>query len=214
MISFLRGTLITKAPASPKGAYFVVDVHGVGFEVFTSQRSVLSAGTEGSEVLIHTFLVVREDAMTLVGFNSREERDLFSILQGASGVGLKVALALLDTLSVSEVAQAVVSGEHKLLTAAKGVGPKLAQRIVLDLKEKMTTWRQSAIQQADLESTKSGLTVPQTDAFTEAETVLLSLGYTPLEVQKSLAAISGQQADATTSENILRDSLQWLAQTL
>lgn len=123
MISFVRGTLVAKAAQSPRGAWFLVDVHGMGLELLTSVRSVESAPPAGETAMFYTALLVREDAMQLVGFNTREERDLFNILTSASGVGAKVSLALLSALSVSEIAQAVVSGQHKILTAAKGVGP-------------------------------------------------------------------------------------------
>lgn len=205
LFTFLKGHLVAKAQQSPRGAYFVVEVQGIGFEVLTSERSVASSPPAGETVQIFTTLVVREDALTLVGFNTKEERDLFVILQNASGVGVKVALALLSTLSVSEIAQAVVSENFKPLTAAKGVGPKLAQKMVLDLREKMTTWRETAM---DLET--QGEWPQVTDkAFVEAETVLLSLGYTREEVIRSFQAL--QLGASPTSETVLKESLRWLA---
>jgi Holliday junction DNA helicase RuvA len=206
MITFLRGTLMSKTASSPRGAYFIVDLHGMGMEVLSTVRSVESSGAVGEQVLLHTSLIVREDSMSLVGFNTQEERDLFNILQSASGVGVKVALALLSSLSVSEIAQSVVSGNYKPLTAAKGVGPKLAQKIALELKEKMMSWREMAI-----ETVHAGELPMQGEAFIEAETVLLSLGYTREEVLKSLKAIQDSVTAQDSSEIILRESLRWLA---
>lgn len=213
MLSFVRGTLVAKALESPRGAFFLVDVHGVGFEVLSSARSVESAQPPGETVQLFTTLVVREDAMFLVGFNTKEERDLFNILQSASGVGTKVALSLLSALSVSEIAQAVVSNNHKVLTQAKGVGPKLAQKITLDLKEKMMSWRSE-----DFAGTTYFAPAPERqDAFREAESVLLSLGYGADEVARSFQAVETHCADeikrnaAGASELILRESLRWLA---
>jgi Holliday junction DNA helicase RuvA len=210
MLSFVKGTLVEKMIESPRGAYFLVDVHGMGMEVLSSQRSIASSPQPGEQVQLFTTLVVREDAMFLVGFNSREERDLFNILQSASGVGVKVALALLSALSVSEIAQAVVSNHYQTLTKAKGVGNKLAQKMALELKEKMMNWRSvdfpSSVQAA-------GGALVRNDAFLEAESVLLSLGYQPDEITRSFKALQEDLSEAT-SEEILRESLRWLAQTV
>lgn len=217
MISFVKGQLVSKSAQSPKGPYFIVDLHGMGFEIASSSRSVESAPQPGETCLLYTSLIVREDAMSLVGFNSREERDLFNILHSAQGVGPKVALAILSALSVSEIAQAVMGGNHKPLTVAKGVGPKLAQKITVDLKEKMTQWRK--LDGIALEVGGSGFDAdfspsPEAgNAFYEAENVLISLGYSPEEVRHSFTALSkdAQPENLQDSETILRESLRWLA---
>ena len=211
MFSFIKGQLVAKAVESPRGPFFLVDVHGVGFEVLSSIRSVDSAPQPGDPVQLFTSLIVREDAMYMVGFNSKEERDLFNILQSASGVGVKVALALLSALSVSDIAQAVISNNHKVLTQAKGVGPKLAQKITLDLKEKMMSWRS-----ADFAGSTFVAPAPERqDAYREAESVLLSLGYASDEVARSFAAVESEAqiaaSEPNASELILRESLRWLA---
>lgn len=211
MLSFVKGTLVSKAIESPRGAFFLVDVHGIGFEVLSSQRSIESSPPPGETILLFTTMIVREDAMLLVGFNSKEERDLFNILQSASGVGVKVALALLSSLSVSEIAQAVVSNHHQTLTRAKGVGNKLAQKMTLELKEKMMNWRT-----VDFTGGEAALRpVPQSDSFREAESVLLSLGYEPTEILRSFQALGENTCIAqNSSEEILRESLRWLAQSV
>jgi holliday junction DNA helicase RuvA len=208
VFSFVTGILAEKASESPRGAYFVVDAHGVGFEVRSSMRSVQSAPAIGESVRLFTLLLVREDALTLVGFLTREERDLFSILQSASGVGAKVGLSLLSTLSVPEIAHAIVAGQHTPLTKAKGVGAKLAQKMVLELKEKMTQWRSNAIDAALLPEGSP----PASEAFHEAESVLLSLGYQSDEIARAFRAIP--TASTTSSEAILHDTLRWLAQSV
>lgn len=211
MLSFIQGMLVEKAVESPRGAYFLVNVHGVGFEVLSSQRSVQSAAPSGQEIQLFTSMIVREDAMFLVGFNSREERDLFNILQSASGVGVKVSLALLSALSVSEIAQAVVANHHAILTKAKGVGPKLAQKITLDLKEKMMSWR-SADMGAHQATTNEWKV--SSEVFTEAESVLLSLGYQPHEIARSFKALGDELTESASSEELLRESLRWLAHSV
>jgi Holliday junction DNA helicase RuvA len=184
-------------------------MHGMGFEVLTSQRSIESSALPGEQIQLFTALIVREDAMFLVGFNSKEERDLFNILQSASGIGTKVSLALLSALSVSEIAQAVVSNNYNLLTKAKGVGNKLAQKMTLELKEKMMSWRS-----ADFVSNLQSLdTTQHSEAFNEAESVLLSLGYQPDEIIRSFKALEKDLAE-DSSEVILRQTLHWLAQTV
>lgn len=212
MLSFVKGTLVGKSLESPRGAYFLVDVHGMGFEVLSSQRSIQSSPQPGEAVQLFTAMIVREDAMFLVGFNTKEERDLFNILQSASGVGTKVALSLLSALSVSEIAQAVVSNQHGLLTKAKGVGTKLAQKMTLELKDKMMNWRS-----ADFTVSAHAVSAsPNTnqEAFLEAESVLLSLGYQPDEIVRSFKAIEPELESEASSELILRESLRWLAQTV
>lgn len=213
MISRVQGQLVFKSSHSPKGAYFVVDVHGLGFEVATSQRSVNTAPPVNSEICLYTAMIVREDAINLVGFNTHEERDLFQILNSAQGVGPKVALAILSALSVPEIAQAVMSGDHKTLTAAKGVGPKLAQKIVVDLKEKMLQWRKQDGDEiwADGHAGSAAEGRPTGQAWLEAENVLLSLGYSPLEISRCFVAQVKAIPEAD-SEQILRESLRWLAQ--
>jgi Holliday junction DNA helicase RuvA len=210
MLSFIKGTLVGKAIESPRGAYFLVDLHGMGFEVLSSQRSVESSPMPGEQVQLFTTLIVREDAMFLVGFNSKEERDLFNILQSASGVGVKVALALLSSLSVSEIAQAVISNNHSILTKAKGVGTKLAQKMVLELKEKMMSWRSVEFAGASRTLEATG---PKNEGFLEAEAVLLSLGYQPDEIARSFQSVEGDLRESS-SEVILRESLRWLAQSV
>lgn len=214
MFSFITGILAEKTTESPQGAYFVVDAHGVGFEIRSSARSVTNAPATGETVRLFTTLLVREDALTLVGFVTREERDLFNILQSASGVGTKVALSLLSAISVPEIAQAVVSGQHDPLTKAKGVGTKLAQKMVLELKEKMTRWRTSDEFGPAADLPVSGATPAQTEAFREAESVLLSLGYHPDEIGRAFRAISTEADRDASAEIILRDTLRWLAQSV
>lgn len=217
MYSFLRGQLVAKYAQSPKGAYFIIDVNGVGYEVGSSMRSVESAPLPGETALLYTSLIVREDAMTLVGFNTHEERDLFNILHSAQGVGPKVALAILSALSVPEIAQAVMSDNHKMLTVAKGIGPKLAQKITVDLKEKMTAWRQLEGPHLDVGFDASSASLPkeQRQARHEAENVLLSLGYSNDEIQRSFQDVVQQSKlegnNLSDSELWLREALRWLA---
>lgn len=212
MITHLKGTLTLKGELLTGGVYWVVDVNGVGYLVHTSMQSYLQSPPVNDALLIYTSLIVREDAMQLVGFLTKEERELFDILGTASGVGFKVALALMSSLSVSELAAAIMSGDHKRLTAAKGVGPKLAQKIAIELKEKMSKWRQERIDQHLSSGLTSTHSVPSTHAVQEAETVLISLGYDLDEVYQGFQQIqTAEDLTRLSSEEVLQRVLKWLA---
>jgi holliday junction DNA helicase RuvA len=211
MITYLRGTLAHKGELLTGGIYFVVDVNGVGYQVHTSTISFRQAPPMNDDIKVFTSLLVREDAMQLVGFLTKEERDLFDILVAASGVGFKVALSLMSQLSVSELASAIMAGDHKRLTAAKGVGPKLAQKIAIELKEKMSKWRDEKIDEEMLAT--SSTMIPPTRSVQEAETVLLSLGYHLQEIHQGLQALQSAEKnlEQLSSEEVLQRVLKWLA---
>ncbi len=230
MYTFIKGQLAHQSAHSPKGAFWWVDVNGLGMDIATTESEVQDAGWQvGETVLIYTALIVREDNLSLVGFASRSKRDLFHILQTASGVGVKVALSLLNQLSVSEIVQAVLAEDYKPLTQAKGVGPKLAQKMTLELKEKMTQWHDTAdssLEQLEIHregitgtlSNSEKLSSAQLAAYQEAQSVMYSLGYTVEEVSKSFQNIlssitSSPEASVNdiTSEWILKEALRWLA---
>lgn len=133
MIARLRGTVIDRGPD-----HLVVDVGGVGFLVF-GPSGVIAGAKTGAETVLHTHLVVREDGMTLYGFTDAHEQRLFQILIGVSGVGPKVALALLSVLPADELSFAIASGNAAALARAPGIGQKLASRVVLELRDKFTS---------------------------------------------------------------------------
>lgn len=132
MIGRLRGILAGRSPSS-----ITIDVGGVGYEVMTSPRTQASLPGLGEEAVVHTHLQGREDGITLFGFASEGERDLFRVLITASGVGPKLGLAILGSLSPSEVRRAISGEDVEALTVAPGVGKRLAQKIVLELKPKL-----------------------------------------------------------------------------
>lgn len=212
MITYLKGTLAYKGELPGGGAYLVVDVGGVGYQVHTSALSFQKSPPANDAILVHTSMLVREDAMQLVGFLTREERELFDILGTASGVGFKVALSLMSELTVPDLVMAIMAGDHKRLTAAKGVGPKLAQKIAIELKDKMTKWRECRTDTAFLPMA-GGEPLPQGQAFQEAEAVLLSLGYSLGEVHQGLGHLQKTHAtpDTLSSEEVLQQILKWLA---
>lgn len=133
MLSSLKGTIIAVGPRS-----ITVDLHGVGFEVYGTTR-LLSAAEIGQEVALFTHLNVREDALELYGFLANDERDFFRQLISISGVGPRSAIGVLSVANTQEIKEAVASGDATLLTKVSGIGRKTAERIVVELKEKLAT---------------------------------------------------------------------------
>jgi Holliday junction DNA helicase RuvA len=131
MIAKLKGLLDGSA-----ADHAVIDVNGVGYLVFASTRTLSALGAIGGEVVLHTVMQVSEDDIRLIGFSSREERDWFTLLRSVQGVGAKVALAILSALSVDELHRAIASSDSAMIARANGVGPKLAQRIANELRDK------------------------------------------------------------------------------
>ena len=134
MIASLHGTLES---LGSDGA--VINVNGVGFRVYMPTSTLSILGTVGKEVHLHTHLVLREDSVALYGFASTEELELFQILLGVSGIGPKLALAVLSAMSVEKIVMAIATGSVDLLTVVPGIGKKTAQRLILELKDKIGT---------------------------------------------------------------------------
>jgi Holliday junction DNA helicase RuvA len=203
MIASLRGELAHVGKDT-----LVVDVNGVGYLVLASQRHLAELPAIGEPVKVHTHLVVREDAMTLVGFPSPEERELFLLLHGVSGIGAKTALGVLSALTVPEVVAAVVGQDPKRLARAPGVGKKTAERIVLELREKLEEWRPERFG-VDLAAARAGARAgsPTGAAMGEAELALLALGYGEDEAAEAIA----QAGPAGSVEDTLRAALAYLS---
>ena len=132
MLAYIRGKLEMKMTG-----YIVVDVGGLGYKIFMSEAGSEKLGNIGDLVKVHTYYRVREDDVSIYGFNTLEELKMFELLLGVSGVGARTALAMLETCSPSEFAMAVVTEDVKVLTEIPGIGPKSAKRIILELKDKI-----------------------------------------------------------------------------
>lgn len=209
MINYLKGILVSKTENSSAGCSITVEVNNIGYLVFTNRRVINSISDAGSSIKIYTSLIHREDAMSLCGFNTREDRDLFNILLSVSGVGTKVALLLLDELDAYKLVSAVIREDSKALSRTKGVGPKVAQRIILELKDKLINWREKIepspehAGKFDTEKDKQG--------YLEAESVLLSLGYSKDETSKSLEKALSVAENKDDAEELLKNALKWLS---
>ena len=179
----------------------VIDCGGVGYACATTNYT-LSQLKKGEKAKLYTYMNVREDAVDLFGFSSQSELHSFKLLLGVSGVGPKAALAILSTNTPANLAMAVVMGDEKALTAAPGIGKKIAQRIILELKDKL------AKEQASFGPDTGGsvpLTVLPNDKAKEAGAALAVLGYSGSEVA---AALKGIDIDALPLEEIIRQALK------
>jgi len=193
MIGFLRGVLAHKAPP-----FLLIDVNGVGYELEVPMSTVFRLPDLGSRVELRTHLVVREDAQTLFGFSTEEERGLFRNLLKVNGVGAKLALTILSGISVDGFAQCVRNEDKATLVRLPGVGRKTAERLILDMRDRIDAASPGAIGKP---VTAVAGSVPRTEAFN----ALASLGYKPGEAQKMLDAVD---TDGQSTEDILRQVLR------
>lgn len=201
MIGRLSGTLLEK-----KAPELLIDVAGVGYEVLAPMSTFYDLPALGQGVVLHTHLVVREDAQLLYAFLTQKERQLFRELIKVTGVGPKVALAILSGASVDEFVQLIRQDDIKALTRIPGIGKKTAERLVLDLRDRLAGW-----QQADtaIASPESPMPAPQSvTASEEAETALIALGYKPQEAARMIVRVSRAHPEAVQSEDIIRLALK------
>lgn len=187
MIGRLRGTVAEKRPD-----HVLLDVAGVGYEMAVPPRALVELPGIGEEAVLHTHLHVREDAMALYGFSSEEQRDLFRLLLGISGVGPKVALAILGTMTPEELRRAVLTEDAAALTAVPGIGKRSAQKLLLELRPKLE------LPDAEL--------APASSPLAEVRAALEGLGYQSEEIRGALAELP----ESEEVEILLRRALQTL----
>lgn len=201
MFDYFKGIVTDKRKTS-KGAYLTIDISGVGYLLEVTERDFQATSiNEDKAQKIYSLLTHREDAMSLYGFLNKETRDIFQILLSVSGVGAKMALALLNEFDACDLISLVIDGNFKELTRAKGVGPKLAQKIILELKDKLM--------KTELPKTNEAL--PQNQAISDTQAVLLSLGYEEAEIDDTLKRILPSISSSTNSEEVLRKALTTLS---
>lgn len=196
MFYYVSGTV---AHVEPRLA--VIDCGGVGFACSTTANT-LSALTKGKQAKLYTHLAVKEDDMTLYGFASREELNLFRQLISVSGVGPKAALAILSVSTPSNLALSIITGDTKPLVAAPGVGKKIAQRVVLELKDKLAKEQGEALEQYT--APQNGLALAE-DKLGESAAALAVLGYSQSEIN---LALKGIDLEGLTPEQIIKQALK------
>ena len=180
----------------------VIDCGGVGYACRTTSVT-LSRIKTGEKAKLYTYLSVREDAMDLYGFSSQEERRLFQLLTSVSGVGPKAALAILSSSTPENLALSIITGDEKALTAAQGVGKKIAQRVILELKDKLA--KGQSISAAGENISGPAVTVIPQNKLSEASAALAVLGYSQGEIN---TALKGIDIDAQPLEQIIRLALK------
>ncbi|MEE8612399.1 MAG: Holliday junction branch migration protein RuvA [Sphingomonas aquatilis] len=194
MIAHLKGRL-----ESTGVDYAVIDVGGVGYLVGASARTLAAIGPVGEAAMLHTEMLVAEDSIRLVGFARAEERDWFRLLTGVQGVGSRVALAILSALDTQEIARAVSAQDKAMVARANGVGPKLAERIVRELKDKVGT--------VALGPATAAQVVP-VGASADAVSALLNLGFRPAEAANAVGAAEEDLGPGATLDALVRLALR------
>ena len=194
MIAHLKGRL-----ESTGVDYAVIDVGGVGYLVGASARTLAAIGPVGEATMLHTEMLVAEDSIRLVGFARAEERDWFRLLTGVQGVGSRVALAILSALDTQEIARAVSAQDKAMVARANGVGPKLAERIVRELKDKVGT--------VALGPATAAQVVP-VGASADAVSALLNLGFRPAEAANAVGAAEEDLGPGATLDALVRLALR------
>lgn len=199
MIGRLVGKLVEKVPPE-----LMVDVNGVGYELTASMTTFYDLPAVGENVVLYTHFQVKEDAHSLYAFISKDERALFRVLIKVNGVGPKMALSVLSSMSSSELIQFVQESDVSALTRIPGVGKKTAERLIIELRDKLG---QAA--KTDLFATPSVLKQVKTDPRQEAEAALIALGYKPQEAARAIAQVpvtsdSSEQVIKMALKNMLR----------
>lgn len=192
MYDYIKGSLSRRSDT-----YAVVDVLGVGYKISTSARSLQNAGNTGDTVTFYTYLHIREDIFELYGFTTVEERSKFELLISVSGVGPKAALNILSSVAAENLALAILTNDIKTITTAQGVGPKLAQRIILELKDKIKT--------EDFAQYNSSDIMPKTIIESEAVEALVSLGYSPVASAKAVKSVDENLSVEDTIKQALKN---------
>ena len=205
MISYLKGTLVGIQKQTTTRTILTVEVNGVGYDLQIAPRLVRNLPSSGDCIQIFTHLQLRDEQPILYGFAGLAERDLFRQLVSVSGIGPQLAIALLDTLELSDLVAAIVSGNTRILCATPGVGKKTAERISLELRAKLSEWRQTT----GLDTTPTAGLTPEMRE--DVEMTLLALGYTPSEVVQALNELSQQKDSLEDAEDWIKGAIAILS---
>ena len=210
MLAYIKGKLEMKMTG-----YVVIDVGGLGYKVFMSEAGIENLGNIGDTVKVHTYYRVREDDISIYGFNTLEELKMFELLLGVSGVGARTALTMLATCTPSEFALAIVSEDVKALTAIPGIGPKSAKRIILELKDKIAKEQeveaikeQIGSKQKDDSKSKLDEAIEIRGKVSEAMAALQVLGYNKKEIEKVFEKIDAKEL---STEDLIKKGLGLLS---
>ena len=200
MFAYIKGILEIK-----ESNYIVIDINGLGYKIFMSQNNIDNIGNIGDSVKVYTYVRVREDDISIYGFITQEQLKMFELLISVSGVGAKSALVMISCIEPSEFAIAVISGNVKVLTKVPGIGNKSAQRIILELKDKLKE------EQLETENSNN-LKLKERDNsenINEAISGLMVLGYSKRDIEKAFEHLD---VDNLSIENLIKKGLILLSQ--
>ena len=200
MYAYIKGSLEVKTTG-----YVVIETGGVGYKIFMSETAIEKLGEIGSTVKVHTYMKVREDDISLFGFNTNEELRMFELLLSVSGIGAKTAITILSNISPSSFALAVISNDVASLKKLPGIGAKSAQRVILELKDKLKT--EECINNKE-NIDKINVALEDDDKVSEAVSALQVLGYSKKEIERALQKIDTKSLSV---EDIIRKGLNNLA---
>ncbi len=188
MIGRLNGILVEK-----QAPHLLIDINGVAYEVDAPMSTIYQLPNIGEKVQIFTHLVVREDAQLLYGFFTNLERQFFRTLIKVNGVGAKLAITILSGISAQEFAETVQQADAVALTKLPGIGKKTAERLIIEMRDRLKEWYQVDVESSSLGTT----TVVITDSKGEAESALVALGYKPAEAARMIARVDTKDCDNT-----------------
>lgn len=196
MFAYIKGSLEMKS-----NGYIVIDINGLGYKVFMSQNNIDTIGELHDIIKVFTYVKVREDDISIFGFKTQEELKMFELLISVSGVGAKSALVMLSCIEPSDFAIAVISNDVKVLTKVPGIGNKSAQRIILELKDKL--------KEEQLEENSSKKTKDNSENINEAISGLMVLGYSKKDIEKAFEHLD---IDNLSIEDLIKKALILLSQ--
>lgn len=193
MIAFIKGEIIQKLTNK-----VIVENNNIGFEIFVSTNTLENIGLQGEQCFVYTYMQVREDEISLIGFSSLEEKNLFELLISVNGIGAKLALGILSGMKTTDLIVAIAGGDAYTLSRIKGLGKKTAERLVLELQDKVSP--------SGVTPLETGFIIDNQDAIDQAFQVLLSLGINKNEAMKLARANSaGTNSAEEIVAKVLRD---------
>lgn len=205
MLAYIKGILEIKT----KG-YIVVEAGGLGYKIFMPESTIANTGNIGDKVQIYTFMRVREDDVSLYGFLTNEELRMFELLLSVGGIGAKGALGILSNITPSQFALAVISNDVAILKKVPGIGPKTAQRAILELKDKLKKEQEISIDEGE-ETSNIEQVIKEDEKVSEAISALQVLGYSKREIVEALQTI---EVTSLSVEDIIKKGLANLAKKL
>lgn len=202
MLAYIKGNLEIKTKV-----YIVVETNGIGYKIFMPESAIDKLGDIGEKIQVHTYMRVREDDISLYGFINNEELRMFELLLGVSGIGAKGALTILSNITPSQFAIAVISNDIGILKKLPGIGPKTAQRVILELKDKLKKEQEITLAEEE-EETPLQKAILEDEKVQEAISALQVLGYSKKEITQALEKVD---MEPLSVEDIIRKGLANLA---